>query len=192
MFSIKEEHYKYLWAIGFVVLAVLCYTLIYSSFLNWSFVRYAITYLDKKANTILAITGASTSASVAVTLLPGDLGTPVANKLADISSYSIVILSVIHLEKYLITIAAEIALKLFIPVSLGIEALNILFKDNNDLLKKIVKKICVFSMALVLAVPASVRISTLIEKTYHDDVQISLEEIEKEAAEIKESYVDQD
>ena len=34
----------------------------------------------------------------------GDVGTPIANKLADLSSYFLIVFSAIYLEKYLVTI----------------------------------------------------------------------------------------
>ena len=111
----NEKYYKWVWAIIFLLLAVICFTLFYDLYMNWDFIKYSIGYLDEKANTVLGLTGASTSASVAITLIPGDVGTPIASQLANISSYSIIVLAAVHLEKYLITLAAVIALKLLLP-----------------------------------------------------------------------------
>ncbi|GEM_PF-266260 len=188
---IREEHYKWVWAFIFVLLAILSYTLAYDYYLNSAFIKSAIIYLDKKADVILGLTGASTSASVAMTLIPGDVGTPIAGKLADISSYSIIILAAVHLEKYLITIAAEIALRCVVPGTMIFAAVNTTLFENVQL-RSLIKKLCTFALALILVVPASVRLSTLIEKTYEDDVQMSIEETQREADEIKNNLVGQD
>ena len=47
-----------------------------------------ITALDDKKATVLELTAASTAASAAITLLPGDTATPIAEKLADITAYA--------------------------------------------------------------------------------------------------------
>ncbi len=184
MIKIRESYYKWIWALIFLILAVLSFTLIHDLFMNWSFTKYAVTYLDNKANTVLALTGASTSASVALTLIPGDVGTPIANQLASISSYSIIVLSAVHLEKYLITLAAVIALKILLPFSLVMAALNVIL-FRKEALTALIKKLCIFSAAVILVVPSSVYLSSLIETTYQDDVQLSIEETQKEADEIK-------
>ena len=63
-----------------------------------------IAALEEKQSTVLELTAASTAASAAITLLPGDAATPIAEKLADLSSGFLVVLCAIYLEKYLLTI----------------------------------------------------------------------------------------
>ena len=43
-----------------------------------------ITSLDEKKNTVLELTMAATATSAVITLLPGDIGTPIAEKVADL------------------------------------------------------------------------------------------------------------
>ena len=188
---IQEKYYKYIWAVVFVLIGVLSFTFIHDLYLNWGFTKYAISYLDNKANTVLGLTGASTSASVAITLVPGDVGTPIASQLANISSYSVIILAAVHLEKYLITLAAVICLRILIPVAMALAVVDVLFL-NNFTVNMVVKKICTFALALVFVIPASVALSTLIENTYKDDVQISIEETEREAETIKQTLQEKD
>ena len=45
-----------------------------------------IQSLNEKKTTVMELTAASTAASAAITLIPGDTGTPIAEKLADLSS----------------------------------------------------------------------------------------------------------
>ena len=182
---IQEENYKWIWGILLILFAVLSYTLIHDAYLDWSFTDFAIAYLDNKADTMLGLTGASTSASVAITMIPGDIGTPIASQLANISSYSILILAAIHLEKYLITLAAELGFRFLIPISLVLASFNLMFFNKNAI-SQLTKKICTVSIALILAVPASVYASTMIEKTYQDDINVSIQETQQNAEAIKE------
>ena len=61
----------------------------------------SIDSLQAKQETVLELTAASTAASAAITLLPGDTATPIADKLADLSGYFLIVLCAIFLEKYL-------------------------------------------------------------------------------------------
>ena len=188
---IPEKYWKWVWSAIFIVVAVLCFTVVYDIYSNHEFVKYAIGYLDNKANTVLALTGAATSASLAITLIPGDVGTPIATELANISSYSIVVLAAVHLEKYLLTLASLISLKVLLPGSMVLASLNMSI-FNNRTIKSLVRKVSTFALAFVLIVPISVSLSNLIEKTYQDDVSIKIEETQQTADEIKESIEGKD
>lgn len=74
---------------------------------------------------MLELTAASTAASAAITLLPGDTATPIAEKLADLSGYFLIVLCAIFLEKYLLTITSYVSFTILIPAAcaLGIAAL---------------------------------------------------------------------
>ena len=66
-----------------------------------------IASLDEKKATVMQLAAVSTGASAAITLIPGDVMTPIADKLADVSSYFIIVICAIYLEKYLLTITPE-------------------------------------------------------------------------------------
>ena len=69
----------------------------------------SIDALAEKQETVLELTAASTAASAAITLLPGDTATPIAEKLADLSGYFLIVLCAIFLEKYLLTITSYVS-----------------------------------------------------------------------------------
>ena len=85
----------------------------------------SIDALAEKQETVLELTAASTAASAAITLLPGDAATPIAEKLADLSGYFLIVLCAIFLEKYLLTITSYVSFTILIPAAcaLGIAAL---------------------------------------------------------------------
>ena len=182
--NIDRKYYKWIWTFVFLAAAVLCFTLFYKVYDSSAYLKGAVKYLDDKANTVLALTGASTSASVAITMIPGDIGTPIADKLADISSYSILILAAVHLEKYLITIAGTVVLKGLLPVAFIAAAINMATYRNESVFA-LIKKVFVLAAALMLVVPSSVYISRTIENTYKEDMAYNIEETQKEADEIK-------
>lgn len=133
-----------------------------------------ITSLDEKKNTVMELTMATTATSAVITLLPGDIGTPIAEKVADLSGYLLIVLCAIFLEKYLVTITGYAAFKIFIPAACALFAAN-LFARNHSL-DRLARKLLIFGICIFLVVPASVKASDLIEHTYQVQIDAALEE----------------
>lgn len=148
--------------------------------------RQTIEALEEKKATVMKLTGAATGVSVAITMIPGDAATPIAEKLADLSTIFLLVFSAIYLEKYLVTITGYAAFKLLIPLACGAGIVAVLFRSH--IAKQLAAKLAVFGLAIVLVIPASVGISNLIEDTYHSSIQSTIdlaldttEEIEEDA-----------
>ena len=103
-----------------------------------------ITSLDEKKQTVMELTAASTVTSALITLLPGDTATPIAEKMADVSGYLLVVLCAIYLEKYLVTITGYVAFTYLIPIACGLWILNLAFE--NATVRKLAAKLAVFGI----------------------------------------------
>jgi len=133
-----------------------------------------IASLDEKKQTVMELTAASTVTSALITLLPGDTATPIAEKMADVSGYLLVVLCAIYLEKYLVTITGYVAFTYLIPIACGLWILNLAFE--NATVRKLAAKLAVFGLAISLVVPASVKISDLIGDTYQAQIEATIED----------------
>lgn len=133
-----------------------------------------IASLDEKKQTVMELTAASTVTSALITLLPGDTATPIAEKMADVSGYLLIVLCAIYLEKYLVTITGYVAFTYLIPIACGLWILNLFFE--NATVRKLAEKLAVFGIAIFLVVPASVKISDLIGDTYQAQIQETIDE----------------
>lgn len=133
-----------------------------------------IASLDEKKQTVMELTAASTVTSALITLLPGDTATPIAEKMADVSGYLLIVLCAIYLEKYLVTITGYVAFTYLIPIACGLWILNLVFE--NATVRKLAEKLAVFGIAIFLVVPASVKISDLIGDTYQAQIQETIDE----------------
>ena len=122
--------------------------------------------LDNKKATVTKITAGATAASAAITLIPGDVGTPIAEKFADISEYSIFLFSAIFLEKYLTTASGMIAFRFLIPIALILILLSLFRNKSSQSLRTFGVKMLLFSLILYAVVPTSVMLSQTIEDTY--------------------------
>ncbi len=148
----------------------------------------SIASLDEKQTTVLELTAASTAASAAITLLPGDTATPIAEKLADLSSGFLVVLCAIYLEKYLLTLTGFAAFNFLIPISCVLYAANVFLK--RDGIRTIAKKLFIFGIAIVLVIPVSVQVSNLIEDTYQASIEATIENAKQTTGEVENSTED--
>lgn len=146
------------------------------------FHKETIAALDEKRTTVMELTAASTAASAAITLLPGDAATPIAEKLADLSGYFLIALCAIYLEKYLLTITGYAAFTCLIPLACAMLSVNVFWKNRTC--KTIAIKVMVFAVALFLVIPTSVKVSGMIEATYRDSIQSTLD-VAKDTSEIE-------
>ena len=131
-----------------------------------------IRSIDDKVQTVLKLTASSTAASAGITAIPGDAGTPIAEKLADFSEYGILILCVLYAEKYLLSILGSGVFKFIIPIACVLYPLGF-FRDLEGI-KPILKKIAIVSLALYFVIPLSVHISDRIYDTYQASIDTTI------------------
>ena len=144
----------------------------------------SIQMLEEKEKTVLELTAASTAASLAASALPGDMGTPVANKMADLSTGFLAVLCVLFLEKYLLTITGFAAFRVLIPVSCVFWILFTLW--GKEKLGRIGQKLFLFALAVFCLVPASIFTSNMIENTYEASIQETLDDARELPQELEE------
>ena len=65
--------------------------------------RTTIKSIDEKKATVMSVTATAAVASAMLGLIPGDATTPIANQIMEISSYLLIVVCVLFLEKSLLT-----------------------------------------------------------------------------------------
>ncbi len=128
-----------------------------------------IISLDAKKETVTALTAAATTASAAITMIPGDAVTPLADELAELGSGFLIVLSAIYLEKYLLTLTGFVTFKILVPVACVLFAVNSFY--DNAALKNMIRKLIITGVVLLCVVPASEKVSGLIQNTYESSIQ---------------------
>lgn len=137
-----------------------------------------IASLDDKKVTATALAVSATAASVAVSAIPSDVATPIANELAELSSYFIIILGAIYLEKYLLTIIGYITFRILIPIACALFILNRI--RENETCRNIMKKLVTIGLMALLVIPGSEKISGLIQETYDTSIQDVIDSVPEE------------
>ncbi len=144
--------------------------------------------LDEKENTVMKMTTAAATAATAITILPGDAGTPIAEKLTDYTGYFVFIIGAIILEKWLMSMFGLLAFKIIIPICLLLMIAGIIL--SRDQLKSISWRLILFALILFLVVPTSTLITTQIEKSYKASIEKTIDDIEKESKKVEDNSDD--
>lgn len=134
--------------------------------------RGSIEKLDDKAQTVTALVGTTTAASVAISAIPGDTGIPVADKLMDVAADFAIVLGAIYLEKYMLTIFGLAACRVVVPLACALGVGYVLVREDVTWragLRTSAVKLALLALALTLVVPASVQVSNMIEDTFEYD-----------------------
>lgn len=172
--NITYEKKKWIGIIVLLVIAILSFSVGAKYAAAPEHHKATIAALDEKKDTVLELTVAATATSALITLLPGDVGTPIAEKVADLSGYLLIVLCAVFLEKYLVTLTGYAAFKLFIPAACVLFAGNLIFQNRS--VGRLARRLLAFGICIFLVVPASVKLSDLIDDTYHAQIEMTLEE----------------
>lgn len=145
-----------------------------------------IKTLDAKRDTVLGLTAASAGLSAAISAIPGDAGSPIADKLMDVSSDFMIVLAAIYLEKFLLTTLGFASFTILFPAAFVCIALWAVMRGRTTwsyAASTIAKKLLLMGIVLAFAVPASVFVTDRIEDTYEQSIQNTIETANTAASE---------
>ena len=132
---------------------------------------------------VIMVLSMTVVSKAAIAAIPGDATTPIANKLTDLTSYFLIILVVIFLEKYLVTLTGYATFSILIPAACVLFAAGIGF--NRTVLKIVAAKIAAFGLVIFMIIPFSMNVSAMIEKTYESTVEETVKEAQDITNEIE-------
>lgn len=167
---------KYLRIAGAIFLAltiILSCTVVGNKLTDPATYSHTIEALDKNRTTVLALSAASAVASAAISTLPDDYGTPISEQLSEFTSWFMMILGFIFLEKYLLTILGAVACYILIPLGCSALLVNCFFPKG--ILQSVGTKFVIFATALLLAIPSGVWVSEQINATYAKSIEITVQ-----------------
>lgn len=150
-----------------------------------SFVRDSVESVEDSSDTVMKLSAATLSTSLAISALPDDFATPLADSLADMNLYFVAILVVLFLEKILIRYGIKAAFELLIPLAC---AAGILFAaTKKNFLKGFAIRLCILGLAAAFVVPCSTRISKMVASDLTAYVNDTIEETEAGAGKLHEA-----
>ncbi|MRJ46120.1 hypothetical protein [Fundicoccus ignavus] len=163
-----------------------------------SLTEYVTAELDAMREIVIQLTAISTISSTALTLLPGDVATPLAENLADISDYLLIVFAALWLQKYLFSSMGIIVLKYLIPagmsliIAAGVLDLFNLSPNLSDKIRYFGKRIAFFGTIVFLVVPTTLFITSQIEDTYQTTINQTIEQANQVQTELSDEAVEQD
>ena len=152
------------------------------------FNKTCIEAYDEKIGTTMKLTATAAGAAALISVAPGDVGTPIANELAEISKYFLIVLSALYFEKYFIVIAGFVVSYLAIPLACICGGLYAWTKKR--VFQSIAIKSILFGAILALIVPCTVVTSNLVANAYNETLESAQEfDVQEEKEEDKDGGI---
>ncbi len=147
-----------------------------------------INSLDDKKITVMKLAATAAASSTALSLIPGDVATPIANEIAEITSYFIIILGAILLEKILLSVVGYLSFTFIIPFAcvLGI----IYLYNKSEIIRNLAIKLALFGIILFAVIPVSIQASDLIYQSYQSSIEQTIETANQNKEDIEEKKKD--
>lgn len=166
---------------GLIAAALICWFVLLPRFSSPEAHADVIATIDEKIDNVLTLTAGSAGASALISAIPGDAGSPIADKLMDLSTGFLIVLAALFLEKYLITIFSAAALGLAFPVA-ALLGIAVVWQWGRGPWVKIPlgvgAKLAALGAVLLLAIPTSSWVTNRIDATYQTSMQESIESAE--------------
>lgn len=187
--------YKWIAVAVLLVLALVSAIPLRGVFMSPETYSSTIATLDEKKDTVLALTAASAGTSAAISALPGDAGSPIAEKLMDLSADFMIVLAAIYLEKYLLTTFGFVAFAILFPAACLMFIGSILTYgrlSSSGMLARMARKVTLLGIVLIITVPSSVMLTNQIEATFDDSINQTVAQAEDVMEEAEDSEEKED
>ena len=100
-----------------LLVAALSFFVITTKLPETTLIQETLKSIDTSSETVMKFSAATLSTSLAISALPDDFASPLADILADMNIYFVAILAIIFFEKILVLYGVKLAFAFFIPIS---------------------------------------------------------------------------
>lgn len=172
---------RFVVAIVCVALATLSFFVLSNYFSSPDAYSHEIEQLDNTKITATELSIASATASSVVSLIPSDIGTPIANQLAAISKDLALVTGAILLEKYALTILGYALFGCIAPACLIGFAVCSIMNPSSLLRRQLIVsilRVLIASFIIWGSIPFSVKATELILDTYDTTISMAIQDVE--------------
>lgn len=156
----KEISKKIICIVLLLIVAILSMTVISKIATSPESYTKTIQSIDEKKAAVMGVTATVAATSTALAAIPGDATTPIANQIMDLSSYLLIVVCALVLEKSLLTVMGLLSFKILIPISCVLFGIYTFIKKRT--LKILAIKFIIFALIIVTIIPFSMKISDVI------------------------------
>ena len=152
------------------------------------FIQNSLESVENSSDTVMKFSAATLSASLAISALPDDFATPLADSLADMNIYFVAILVVLFLEKILIRYGIKAAFTILIPLACFAWIGSIAARKN--FLNGLAVRLFALALALAFVVPCNTHLTGVVAADLTEYVNETIEETESGAGKLNEAMED--
>lgn len=137
-------------------------------------VKATLQNVEESKETVFKFAGAVVASSLAISALPDDFASPLANSFTDMNKYFVIILAALMIERLLMVVGVDLVFTWVIPIACAIYIIATI-KDKRRW-RVFSYKVAAFAMLLLLVVPVSTHLSKVYGEEYLDYVDETIEE----------------
>ena len=172
------------------LIAALSFFVVTTKLPETDFVQDAMKQVESSSDTVMSFSAATLSASLAISALPDDFATPLAQSLSDMNIYFIAILVILFLEKILVRYGIQMAFGIFVPLACLAGILST--TTRKTVFKSIAARLCALGLAVALVVPCSTHITEIVAADMTAYVDSTIQETDDGAGKLNEAMEDGD
>ncbi len=147
-----------------------------------SFIQNTLTAVEDNTKVVGRFAGVTAAVSTAISALPNDMGTPLANSFASMDKYCVIILIALFLERLILVSGVKIAFLFIIPAACAIWGFGQFFQLESFVILS--KKVMIIGLALFLVVPCSVQLTKYVGSDYLAYVDETIKEADDSAKKV--------
>ena len=167
------------------LVAALSFFVVTAKMPETTFVKASMESVEESGDTVMKLSAATLSTALAISALPDDFATPLAQSLSDMNIYFIAILVILFLEKILVRYGIQLAFAVLIPLACLIGVISVLTKKT--FLKGFAARLCALALALAFVVPCSTHVTNVVAADMAVYVDSTIQETEGGADKLNEA-----
>lgn len=181
---------KIILVLVFLLMGVISYCVLSNKIPETEFVEDTLYSLEESKLTVIEFTGATLATSLAISALPDDFASPIANNLAGMDKYFILILMVLFVEKLIVLYGTKLAFMIVFPLACLFAGIYVITKARP--LQTWAVKFAILGMSLFLVVPISTHLVDYFGAEYLEYVDDTIENTQSGADKINDIMSDTD
>ena len=171
-----------------IVVGVLSVTVLADKLTDPQTYSKTIQSIDQKKATVLGVSAAIAGSATLLAAIPDDSTTPLAEEMMDLSSYLVVVVCALVLEKSLLTVFGFLASYILIPLVCLLAVIHLIGLRRDIGMWTV--KMAAFALAIVFLVPGAMRISDYIYEA--NQFEVVTEEMAMEDAPSEDTVAQED
>ena len=138
--------------------------------------RNTLDIIDRNKQKAISLSATVTIASTALSLMPEDTASPLADELSELSTPLMLIVCVLYFEQFMLTSFEYLSFSVLIPIGLALQVLCLFIRKKSWLILS--RKLLILALVCACIVPLSASVTGMIEATFAESINSVNEKID--------------